>query len=68
MTRLDSSNLAYDFKGNVLEKSRRVIRDEQSCGFSPIWRIPNANWDIRAFRVNWEPLEPQETARAGRQR
>ncbi|MEO8128239.1 MAG: RHS repeat-associated core domain-containing protein [Bryobacteraceae bacterium] len=42
----------YDFKGNLLEKSRRVISDTAILAvFSP----PPANWDIKPLRVNWQP-------------
>jgi RHS repeat-associated protein len=40
----------YDFKGNVLHKNRRMIRDDAILQVSP------------AFRVNWDPFEEQETA------
>lgn len=42
----------YDFKGNLLEKSRRVISDtELFASLNP----PPANWDIEVFRVDWQP-------------
>jgi RHS repeat-associated protein len=53
---------AYDFKGNVLEKNRRVIRDDAILQVFPDPTDPSPDWDIRAFRVNWDPLEPQEAA------
>ncbi|MCI0728150.1 MAG: discoidin domain-containing protein, partial [Chloroflexi bacterium] len=44
---------AYDFKGNILEKARQVISDEVILSvFDP----PPANWQVPAYRVNWEPL------------
>ena len=49
----------YDFKGNALEKNRRVIRDDAILKVFPE-PSPNADWNIRAFRVNWDPLEQQE--------
>jgi RHS repeat-associated protein len=51
----------YDFKGNLLEKTRRVVSDAAILGvFSP----PPAGWQIEAFRVNWDtpaamPLDAQ---------
>ena len=47
----------YDFKGNVLEKIRQVIRDEQILSvFDP----PPPDWGVQAFRVDWRPLEGQD--------
>jgi RHS repeat-associated protein len=43
---------AYDFKGNVLEKTRQVIGDESILA---IFDSPPADWQISAFRVNWQP-------------
>jgi RHS repeat-associated protein len=51
----------YDFKGNVLEKNRRVITDDAILQVFPE-STPDADWIIRAFRVNWDPLEKQEAA------
>ena len=49
---------SYDFKGNVLEKSRQVIDDVQVLtAFNP----PPANWQIAPYRVDWGgnvPLDP----------
>jgi hypothetical protein len=52
----------YDFKGNVLQKTRRVIRDDEILKVFPNREDPNADWNIRAFRVNWDPLDQQEAA------
>ncbi|MFD0465053.1 RHS repeat domain-containing protein [Microvirga aerilata] len=42
----------YDFKGQVLDKSRQVIRDEvMLVAFS----APPADWHVPAFRSNWQP-------------
>jgi RHS repeat-associated protein len=42
----------YDLAGRVLEKVRRVIRDDVILGaFEP----PPSNWAMQAFRVDWEP-------------
>lgn len=42
----------YDFKGNVLEKSRQVIRDEAILAvFDP---APQ-DWQVQPFRVDWQP-------------
>ena len=49
----------YDFKGNVLEKTRQVIRDEQILSvFDP----PPPDWGVQAFRVDWQPPEGQDVA------
>jgi hypothetical protein len=49
---------AVDFKGNVLDKSRRVIAD------APILAVfdqaPANGWQVAPFQVDWEP-EPQQT-------
>src|SRR5690606_31293809 len=43
---------AYDFKGNLLEKTRRAIRDEAIlAGFA----APPPGFRIEAFRVDWQP-------------
>jgi RHS repeat-associated protein len=42
---------AYDFKGNLLEKTRRVIGDQALlAGFDP----PPPDWKIAAFHVDWQ--------------
>lgn len=42
----------YDFKGNLREKVRKVIRDDQ------ILRVfdnaPANNWQVKAYRVDWQ--------------
>jgi RHS repeat-associated protein len=43
----------YDFKGNVLEKSRRVIDDDEILKVFP--PAATNNWQVQAYRVNWEP-------------
>ena len=48
---------AYDFKGNLLSKVRRVIADE-----SILQVFENGaanNWEIQAFRVDWESADTQ---------
>jgi RHS repeat-associated protein len=49
---------AVDFKGNVLDKSRRVIAD------APILAVlnqaPTNGWQVTPFQIDWEP-EPQRT-------
>ncbi|MBF2009493.1 MAG: VCBS repeat-containing protein [Chlorogloeopsis fritschii C42_A2020_084] len=42
----------YDFKGNLLEKGRRVIRDERILAVFD--DAPANNWNVNAYRVNWE--------------
>ena len=52
---------SYDFKGNLLEKTRSVVSDTAIMGvFTP----PPPGWKIEAFRVNWDnpattPLDAQ---------
>ena len=43
----------YDFKGNVLEKTRQAIRDDLILSVF----VPAAgnNWVVQPFRVNWQP-------------
>jgi RHS repeat-associated protein len=41
---------AYDFKGNVLEKTRRVVSDTAVLG---VFNGPPPSWKVEAFRVNW---------------
>lgn len=43
----------YDFKGNVLEKVRQVIRDSQIL--SVFDTAAAHNWQIQPYRVNWQP-------------
>ena len=42
----------YDFKGNLLEKSRRVISDEQLL---TAFTSTTSNGRHKPFRVNWQP-------------
>lgn len=43
---------SYDFKGNLLEKTRRVIADAALLSvFEPL----PADWRASAFRVDWQP-------------
>ena len=42
---------AYDFKGNLLEKSRRVIGDEADPA---VFNSPPPDWQVAAFRVDWQ--------------
>jgi RHS repeat-associated protein len=52
--------LEADFKGNVLDKSRRVIAD------APILAVfaqaPANNWNVTPFQVDWEPRPGQTLA------
>ena len=60
----------YDFKGNVLETLRHVIRDEHLLSVFP--QEPPDQWNIQPFQVDWQPdgvdfaahvtdlLDPQE--------
>ena len=46
---------AYDFKGNVLDQTRRVIADEAVLAVFPDAADPAADWRIAPFRVDWQP-------------
>ena len=41
---------AYDFKGNLLEKTRRVVSDTAILG---VFNGQPPTWKVEAFRVNW---------------
>jgi hypothetical protein len=43
----------YDFKGNLLEKIRRVIKDSEILG---VFAGPPTNWEVQAYRVDWTGL------------
>lgn len=45
---------AYDFKGNVLEKTRQVIGD---AALLASFASPPPDWQVPAFRVDWQPPE-----------
>jgi RHS repeat-associated protein len=51
---------AMDFKGNVLDKARRVIAD------APILTVfehaPANGWQVRPFQVDWQPAQGQSLA------
>ena len=49
---------SYDFKGNVLDKSRRVVSDGAMLG--AVDGAADAGWRVEAFRIDWQP--PEETA------
>ena len=42
---------ACDYKGNVIESTRQVISD---AALLSAFNSPPANWELQAFRVNWE--------------
>ena len=42
----------YDFKDNILAKSRKTIRDDVVLS---VFAGPPANWQVNAFRVDWQP-------------
>jgi RHS repeat-associated protein len=51
----------YDFKGNLLEKTRHVVSD---AAILNAFNGPPPEWQVEAFRVNWEnpaatPLDAQ---------
>ena len=45
----------YDFKGNILEKTRQVISDGHIG--SVFQSAAGSNWQIPAFQVDWQPPE-----------
>src|SRR5215218_8254733 len=47
---------SYDFKGNVLERSRQVIGD---AAILAVFNPPPPKWRVKAFRIGWQP--PQGT-------
>jgi RHS repeat-associated protein len=50
---------SYDFKGNSLEKTRRVISD---AAILSVFDPPPPNWDVKPYRVNWDAAgDPLET-------
>jgi RHS repeat-associated protein len=54
------SSSAYDFKGNLLEKTRRVVSDAAVLG---VFAGPPPGWNVQAHRVDWTdpagtPLDP----------
>lgn len=52
----------YDFKGNLLEKTRQVISDEE---IQRVFDGAAANqWRISAYQVDWQPEEMPFAARA----
>lgn len=44
--------IRYDFKGNVLEKDRRVISDEEVL--SVFAGAADNNWEIAAYQIDWD--------------
>lgn len=51
----------YDFKGNLLEKTRHVVSDAAILG---VFKPPPPGWQVKAFRVDWDnpastPLDDQ---------
>jgi RHS repeat-associated protein len=49
--------VTFDFKGNVLEKERRVIIDSQLLSvYGP---ATNNDWQVQAFRIDWQPADGQ---------
>jgi RHS repeat-associated protein len=45
----------YDFKGNLLERSRRVIKDEQLL--TVFTNAASIDWRIPSWQVNWQPAD-----------
>jgi RHS repeat-associated protein len=45
----------YDFKGNELEKQRRVIADDQLLRLFPTESLEGEDWKVSTMRVDWEP-------------
>ncbi|SPB18557.1 FG-GAP/YD repeat-containing protein [Caballeronia novacaledonica] len=57
---------SYDFKGNLQEKTRRVVSDVAILG---VFSGPPVGWEVEAFRVDWDipgsvPLEDNAYASA----
>jgi RHS repeat-associated protein len=55
---------AHDFKGNVLQRTRRVISD---AAILAVFDSPPPDWQVNAFRVDWDSpdatlLEPPTAA------
>jgi RHS repeat-associated protein len=42
----------YDFKGNLLEKVRQVISDQNILS---VFNPPPRDWQVQAFKVDWQP-------------
>jgi hypothetical protein len=42
---------AYDFKGQVPEKIRRVIKDSELLS---VFEGPPVDWNVEAYCVDWE--------------
>ena len=42
---------SYDFKGNLLEKSRQVVSD---AAILSVFNPPPPGWQVAAFRVDWD--------------
>ncbi len=51
---------AVDFKGNMLDKSRRVIADEPIL--AAFDRAPAPAWQVTLFQIDWEPGSQQTLA------
>ena len=52
-----------DFKGNVLEKTRQVISD---ASILSVFNPPPPNWQVQAFRVDWQPTGGRHAGRLRR--
>ncbi len=48
---------SYDFKGNVLEKSRKVVSD---AAILSVFDGPPPEWKVEAYRVDWTTPVPLE--------
>jgi RHS repeat-associated protein len=46
------SFMAYDFKGNLVDKQRQVISATQILS---VFAGPLVNWNVKAYRVDWAP-------------
>lgn len=49
----------YDFKGNVLEKTRQVIRDKEILS---VFDAAPPDWQVQAYRVDWQPPAGRDLA------
>ncbi|MDX2032572.1 MAG: SpvB/TcaC N-terminal domain-containing protein [Blastocatellia bacterium] len=54
--------LSYDFKGNLLEKARQAISDQEIL--SVFSGAANNNWRISAYQIDWQPEGSSINARA----
>jgi RHS repeat-associated protein len=54
--------ISYDFKGNVLEKTRQVVSDDQIL--SVFAGAAGNNWQISAYQIDWDGISIEDRAAA----